>query len=138
MTLQKTDLDRFFFVRIAHASLFTKNLRRTNPGAHAAHNVLAQDCVCGTAEIVAANFLDETGNINSGWTRNCAGRVVTKVAAVRLDQCLGVREWRVQVTEVFIDLRLLESPWPDLFVTCHRYRLTATGSASRACLCSAS
>ena len=40
-------------------------------------------------ENFAANLLYETGYVDTSWARDRARRVVTKIAAVSLDQCLG-------------------------------------------------
>ena len=100
IALQQADLDGLVFVCVTYAGFLAKYLGRTNPGTHAAHDVLLQDGMRRTANIVAANFLDECGNIDAGRTRCRAGRVIAEVAAIRLDQRLRARQRRMHVTEI--------------------------------------
>src|SRR6185295_18097562 len=63
VALQQSDAHRPVFVRVTHARLLAQNLGRTHPRAHATHDVRAQDRVCRSLEVAAADFLDEAGDV---------------------------------------------------------------------------
>jgi len=55
---------------------------------------------------MAADFLDKTRDIDVRRTSRGAGCVVTEIATVRLDQCLGTVQRRLHIGKVGLDLRL--------------------------------
>jgi hypothetical protein len=88
ISLQQPDIDRLLLVQVADTGFFAQHFRGTDAGAHATHDVLAQDRMCGTLYVVAADFLNESGNVDAGRAGFRAGRVVTEITPVCLDECL--------------------------------------------------
>ena len=72
-------------MRVAHTRLFAQYFGRTDAGAHATHDVFAQDRMGRTANIVTANLLNESRNVDARGTRRRARRVVAEVATVSRD-----------------------------------------------------
>jgi hypothetical protein len=109
VALQQADAHRPVLVRVAHARLFAQNFRRTHARTHAAHDVFAEDGVCGALDVAAANLLDESGNIDAGRAGRRARSVVAEVAAVGIDDRFGRRQGRVHVRKVGRDLLVAET-----------------------------
>src|SRR5207344_2056964 len=115
------------FMRVSYAGFFAKHLGRTHPRAHAAHDVFAEDGVRRTLQVAAANLLDESGDVDAGGAGGGAGRVVTEVAAIGVDDRLGRRQRRMHVREVGGDLLVAESSGADVSLVIHG-RFTAVGA----------
>src|SRR5690606_14492135 len=62
VALQCADLHRLALVGIAHTDAFAELLGRANPGAHAAEDVGTKYLLGCTAQVVAADAADETGD----------------------------------------------------------------------------
>ena len=85
------------------------------------------------------------GNVDAGGAGRRTGRVVTEVAAVRVDDGLGGRQRRMHVREVGGDLLAGQAPRPDVcaFVSglClfkFQPRRTGFGTLSSSCFFTAS
>ncbi len=98
--LQQSDPDRLAFMRVAHAGFFTQHFGRAHARAHAAHDVFLENRVCRSLQVVAANFLDESGDVDACRAGRGTRRVVTEVTAIGLDQGLRPRQRRMHVTEI--------------------------------------
>ena len=138
ITLQQADLDGLVLVRISDAGLFAEYFGRANARAHAAHDVLAQNRVRGAAQVIAANLLNKTGNVDARGAGRGAGCVVTKIAAVRGGQRrIPGKRW-MQIGEIQRDLAAIETMAPNIRLNVFTHRLTASGCACWAWTFSAS
>ena len=97
IALKLADLDRLALGHFAHTGLFTKLFGRTNAGAHAAHDILAQDRFGGGIRCARGDLPDEERNIDIRRAGRDARRVVTEVASVRRDKRFMHIQWRVQI-----------------------------------------
>jgi hypothetical protein len=99
-TLQRTDLHRLVFIRVAHTGLFTQHLGGAHPRAHAAQRVGLQDGLGGTPGVALRDAGDEAGDVDAGGAGGDARGVETVVAPLGFDQRLGGGERWVRVSEV--------------------------------------
>src|SRR5262249_17519498 len=100
IALQRADIDRPAFPCIAHAGPLAEDLRRADPCAGAAEDVLLQDRDGSTLHIVGRDLADESPDVAAGRARVDTGRVMAEVAAADIDQRLGPIEWGFDIAEI--------------------------------------
>ncbi len=102
--LQTADLDRPAFRGLAYAGPLAEVLGRTDPRAHAAEDVLVEDCPCRLLRAAGGDLADEERDVDVCGAGGDAGRVVAEIAPVGRHRRLVAVEWRVEVGEVLRDL----------------------------------
>src|SRR6185437_8858350 len=99
VALEPADLDRIAFLRGTHTGALAQNLGRADAGAGAAEDIGLEDAHARALDIIGRDLLDEAGNVDAGGTGLDAGRVVTEVTAIGLDQRLLPRQHRMKIAE---------------------------------------
>ena len=80
-TLKRADLDRLALGRFAHAGALAQGFGRTDPGAHAAKDVLRQDRLRRRLGRAGQDLPDEQRHVDIGRAGRGAGRFGAEIAA---------------------------------------------------------
>src|SRR3546814_10945012 len=110
MPLQRAARDRCRLTSIEHTGLLAQDFGRAGARAGAAEDVGRQDGARRAVEIVGADLMDETWDVDAGGAGTPARRVIAVQAALGLDLGLGRAQRRVQVGEIVRELCLARAP----------------------------
>ena len=105
MALQQADGKRSVAVNVTHASALAQDIRRTDPGAATAEDVLLQDGHGRAVEIAGGDGADKPWNIYASGTGINAGRLKAEMAAVGLGQRPGPIQGPVHIGEILHQFR---------------------------------
>ncbi len=100
VALQKADLHRLAFRRLAHASFLAQRFGRADARAHSAHDVGVENGLGGPERIIRGDLANEQGNVDSGRAGLLTRRVIAEIAAIGLDMGLVRAQGRVEIGEV--------------------------------------
>src|SRR5208283_3529100 len=114
VALQEADHDRLAFGGLAHAGLLAQGLGRADTRANAAHDVGVKNGPRRPVSVAGRDLPDEKRNVDRSGTGLLAGRIEAEVAALRLDPGRMPGERRMEVGEVRLDCRRVETRRRDV------------------------
>ena len=100
VALEHADIDRLVLRGVAHALVLAQDLGRADARAHPAKDIGFEDLLRRTLRVAGVDHADEVRNVDRGWARLDAGRIMAEIAAAAFDQRLLAIERRLDVLEI--------------------------------------